>query len=519
ALDSGQCVPTTCANAGGNYCGIVGDGCGGQLNCGACPAGQACGGAGRTNVCGYTPDGGCTALTCNQAGGQYCGVVGNGCGGTMDCGACQNGLSCGGGGLPSVCGGAPDAGNCPTPTSCTHAGGNYCGTVGNGCGGTMDCGPCPAGLTCGGAGTPSICGTSPDSGGCNNPITTCTQAGGTYCGTIGNNCGGTLDCGACTGMATCGGGGVTNVCGHAPDAGTCTALTCTPQNGRYCGSVGNGCGGIMDCGACPAGDTCGASIPNVCSRTPGTCTPITCQQLGGKYCGTVGDGCGGQLDCGGCPTGLSCGGAGTPNICGALPDAGTCTTPIACQQTNGKYCGTIGNGCGGTQDCGGCPAGQTCGARTPNVCNKPCPLCAQIPTCEAGTTTVTGTVVSGALTNPDPIYGALVYIPNVALGTVFPPLSSGPSCDRCTPLNPDDSIAAAVTGPSGQFTLTGVPAGTGIPLIVQLGKWRRQLTINVTACTNNALPAGTVRLPRNKTEGDIPLTAISTGRVDTLECL
>ena len=87
----------------------------------------------------------------------------------------------------------------------------------------------------------------------------------------------------------------------------------------------------------------------------------------------------------------------------------------------------------------------------------------------------------------------------------------GPTCDRCTPLNSDQAIASFITGPDGKFTLQNVPVGNNIPLIVQLGRWRRQITINVTACTNNALAAGTVRLPRNKGEGDIPLTAISTG--------
>jgi hypothetical protein len=38
-------------------------------------------------------------------------------------------------------------------------------------------------------------------------------------------------------------------------------------------------------------------------------------------------------------------------------------------------------------------------------------------------------------------------------------------------------------------------------------------------CINNVLPAGTVRLPRNKSEGDIPLTAVATGNVDKLQCL
>ena len=36
----------------------------------------------------------------------------------------------------------------------------------------------------------------------------------------------------------------------------------------------------------------------------------------------VGDGCGKTLDCGGCPTGQSCGGGGTPGVRGSPPMAG-----------------------------------------------------------------------------------------------------------------------------------------------------------------------------------------------------
>ena len=40
------CTPTTCAQLPAGTCGQVGDGCGGLLNCPACPAGEACGGGG-----------------------------------------------------------------------------------------------------------------------------------------------------------------------------------------------------------------------------------------------------------------------------------------------------------------------------------------------------------------------------------------------------------------------------------------------------------------------------------------
>ena len=39
----GQCdALTSCQVTGGQYCGIIGDRCGGALNCGDCPTGQTC---------------------------------------------------------------------------------------------------------------------------------------------------------------------------------------------------------------------------------------------------------------------------------------------------------------------------------------------------------------------------------------------------------------------------------------------------------------------------------------------
>src|SRR5215471_7036950 len=67
SADVGPCTPIGCNPAGGQYCGQIGDGCGGNQNCGDCPTGQICG-AFMSNVCG---DPGCTAtvLTCSPTGG------------------------------------------------------------------------------------------------------------------------------------------------------------------------------------------------------------------------------------------------------------------------------------------------------------------------------------------------------------------------------------------------------------------------------------------------------------------
>src|SRR5580704_5351272 len=69
------CVPKTCTDLSYN-CGMNGDGCGGTLDCGGCPTGQFCGGGGYS-LCGVgnatVPDAGdagqtntCTQETCQS---------------------------------------------------------------------------------------------------------------------------------------------------------------------------------------------------------------------------------------------------------------------------------------------------------------------------------------------------------------------------------------------------------------------------------------------------------------------
>ncbi len=166
----------------------------------------------------------------------------------------------------------------------------------------------------------------------------------------------------------------------------------------------------------------------------------------------------------------------------------------------GQSCGDGGGGDGGGGDVG------------PPCVNLQC----QVHSCggDAGlTTTISGKILDPAGKNP--LYNIVVYVPNAPVK----PLPAGASCE-CESLFTGSPMAAAVTDATGSFTITNVPDGANIPLVIQVGKWRRQVTIaNVLPCQDNAQPSGSLRLPKNTTEGDIPKMAISTGGADTLECL
>jgi hypothetical protein len=117
----------------------------------------------------------------------------------------------------------------------------------------------------------------------------------------------------------------------------------------------------------------------------------------------------------------------------------------------------------------------------------------------------------------NPLYNILVYVPNTALTAI----TSGAACDKCDSYVTGQPIAVALTDAQGRFSLKGVPSGANIPVVIQTGKWRRQITVaNVPACASTALTdKDQTRLPRNKSEGNIPLIAIATGHSDAVECL
>lgn len=323
----------SCRDAGAD-CGTMDDGCGHQLVCGDCVLPQSCGASGTPNRCG------CESKTCMELGAE-CGEVFDGCDGTAICGTCPPNQICGGAG-PNRCGSNP----CE-PTSCSLLG-IACGPMSDGCGSVLNCGSCVAPNSCGGGGTAHACGCQPK---------TCGGLGAT-CGRVSDGCGGTLDCGGCIAPEICGVGGV-NKCG-------CVPATCSSLN-AYCGTILDGCGGELSCGVCqpdgPHGNHNGVKVcigvgPSNCSEEAMPCTPVDCSRWGAE-CGSVSNGCGGVLDCGTCTAPAVCGGAGVPNRCGCVS--------VTCDQ-RGANCGTLSNDCGATLDCGNCPPEQICDSAT-NRCS------------------------------------------------------------------------------------------------------------------------------------------------------
>jgi hypothetical protein len=201
----------------------------------------------------------------------------------------------------------------------------------------------------------------------------------------------------------------------------------------------------------------------------------------------------------------------------AVPDL-TCQ-PATCAGL-GIQCGNVSDQCNGILQCGSCNQPQTCGGGgVPNVCSVPASctgLCLQQVTCANPnvSTTVSGTVL--APNGVDPLVSVLVYVPN---GTVQP-FKPNVACDICGAPASDSPLVQTVTTVDGTFTLTNVPVGANIPLVIQTGRWRRQVTIpNVVSCTDTPVASSLTRLPRNQGEGDIPLMAFATGYVDALECV
>ncbi len=156
-------------------------------------------------------------------------------------------------------------------------------------------------------------------------------------------------------------------------------------------------------------------------------------------------------------------------------------------------------------------------------------LACQVASCggNPAETTITGTVYDPAGRNP--LYNVYVYVPNAALA----PITTGAVCTACqAPASGSPLPGAVQTDALGHFTVTQAPAGNSIPLVMQAGKFRRQIIIpTVSPCVENAIGMKDsnnletiTRLPRKQNEGNnnvdnLPLIAMASGACDSLECL
>jgi len=269
-------------------CGIASDGCGGALLCGVCAAPETCGGGGTSGVCG------CTPKTCLQLG-KNCGAAPDGCGGfTADCGPCTPPLFCGVGNT------------CSRVDNLALYTNRYGGTY------TIDVNSNIPNLGIGivsyEAATVAITGTYKDN--VVAVLTAGTNLARTVTGvpaaivTHEDYPSATYPDPQGSSQITAGtSGGADYADGYATKrqiqeyfftklGGSVVAHSC--QYSAYSGTL-----------LLSAGDTC-------------TCTPFAACDTGGLagvQCGTVDDGCGGVLSCAGCTPPQVCGGVGLPNRC------------------------------------------------------------------------------------------------------------------------------------------------------------------------------------------------------------
>ena len=297
--------------------------------------------------------------------------------------------------------------------------------------------------------------------------------------------------------------------------GSCAKkVTCTSR-GRGCGPIDNGCGGIIQCGSCPAGQTCGgggkpsecgtAVRPDDAAPGAGSTAARPATAAAAAQCGTAGD------------AGTCGGGGGAAGVCGTSAASrrraprshelrprrrrlrrplgcGACTAPGDLRRRRQpSVCGhrsarprraPLGPGsCGpaarrlrrpppvrhlhAPETCGGARRRTSAGAAA--TCTGLCLQAGDLPPARRDDDASAARCTRR--TGVDPLPNVLVYIPNAAVRR-SPPASA---CEtRATDGVRGSPLVSAATDTHGNFTLQNVPVGTNIPLVIQTGRWRRQ---------------------------------------------
>jgi hypothetical protein len=173
----------------------------------------------------------------------------------------------------------------------------------------------------------------------------------------------------------------------------------------------------------------------------------------------------------------------------------------------GNFGSTGGSSSGSSVTHAACPSTLQCDVSCPN----------------GGTTSISGTVYDPAGKNP--LYNIAVFVaPSGNLPALPKGVPTGNDSCSCSALFKEGAVVSTATAVDGTFKLTNAPVGSNVPLVIQVGKWRHLVpSVNVTACQDNPLPDGSLKLPGTVASGDtndsMPDIAISTGDADTLECL